>query len=129
VAGLDEAIARMEAAREAGADASFVEAPGNMEQLAEIGRRAPPPIVANMIEGGKTPLLPQAELAELGFALIVYPLAGLYAAARAVEAIYMKLRSDGTTLGDEDSLMDFASFNDLIEVEAKYELAQRFGVE
>ncbi len=129
VAGLDEAIARMEAAREAGADASFVEAPGNMEQLAEIGRRAPPPIVANMIEGGKTPLLPQAELAELGFALIVYPLAGLYAAARAVEAIYVKLRSDGTTLGDEDSLMDFASFNDLIEVEAKYELAQRFGVE
>ena len=129
VAGLDEAIARMEAAREAGADASFVEAPGNMEQLAEIGRRAPPPIVANMIEGGKTPLLPQAELAELGFALIVYPLAGLYAAAQAVEAIYMKLRSDGTTLGDEDSLMDFASFNDLIEVEAKYELAQRFGVE
>ena len=129
VAGLDEAIARMEAAREAGADASFVEAPGNMEQLAEIGRRAPPPIVANMIEGGKTPLLPQAELAELGFALIVYPLAGLYAAARAVEAIYMKLRSDGTTLGGEDSLMDFASFNDLIEVEAKYELAQRFGVE
>ena len=129
VEGIDKAIARVEATREAGADASFVEAPGNVEQLAEIGRRAPRPNVANMIEGGKTPLLPQAELADLGFALIVYPLAGLYAAARAIEAICQKLRRDGTTQGIEESLMDFASFNDLIEVEAKYALARQFGVE
>lgn len=128
VRGLDEAIARVEAAREAGADASFVEAPGSVEQLAEIGRRAPGPIVANMIEGGKTPLLPKEQLAEMGFQLILYPLAGLYAAARAMEIMFQKLAADGTTMGEEPRLMDFSSFNDLIGVEEKYGLADRLGV-
>lgn len=67
VIGLDEAIARVRAARELGADASFIEAPGSQEQLAEIGRRSLRPNVANLIEGGKTPVLPKARLAELGF--------------------------------------------------------------
>ena len=129
VHGLDEAIARVTAAREAGADASFVEAPDSQEQLAEIGRRAPGPNVANMIEGGHTPMLPQERLAALGFHLILYPLAGLYAAAHAMEAIYHKLRTDRTTLGAEDHLMSFREFNELIGVERKYALAERFGVE
>src|SRR5215510_6616029 len=90
VLGLDEAIARVSAARAAGA--SFVEAPNSLEELAEIGRRAPAPVVANMIEKGKTPVLPKARLAELGFHLILYPLAGLFAAAHGVSAIYDKLR-------------------------------------
>src|SRR5918994_1833563 len=55
VLGIDEAIARVTEARAAGADASFVEAPNSLDELAEIGRRAPPPVVANMIEKGKTP--------------------------------------------------------------------------
>ena len=62
VHGLDEAVARVEAAREAGADASFIEAPHSVEQLAEIGRRSPAPTVANMLEGGKTPILPTASM-------------------------------------------------------------------
>src|SRR6476660_8824689 len=74
---LDEAIARVTAAREAGADASFVEAPESLAQMAEIGRRAPRPIVANMIEKGKTPVLSRAELSKMGFDLILYPLAGI----------------------------------------------------
>ena len=57
VLGLEEAIARVEGARDLGADASFVEAPGSLEQLKEIGKRVPKPMVANMIEGGKTPVL------------------------------------------------------------------------
>lgn len=129
VTGLDEAIARVEAARAAGADASFVEAPGSQEQLAEIGRRSPAPNVANMLEGGKTPILPTARLAGLGFQLIVYPLSGISAAARALEAIYRKLRDDATTLGAEDRLMPFADLNHLIGVEEKYAMAERFGVE
>ena len=128
VHGLDEAIARVEAARDAGADASFVEAPGNWEQLAEIGKRSPAPNVANMIEGGKTPVLPKQELSDMGFHLILYPLAGLYAAANAVEAIYRKLKNDETTLGEEDRLMGFGDFNKLIGVEDKYTMAKRFGV-
>jgi methylisocitrate lyase len=127
VHGLDEAIARVTAARQAGADASFVEAPASLDHLAEIGRRAPKPIVANMLEGGRTPVLPRGQLAELGFQLILYPLAGLFAAAQAIGAIYEKLRRDGTTLGEESRLMGFEEFNRLIGVDEKYALAERFG--
>lgn len=127
-AGLDEAIARVTAARAAGANASFVEAPNSLEELAEIGRRAPAPVVANMIEKGKTPVLPKPTLVELGFHLILYPLAGLFAAAHGLAAIYEKIRKDDTTLGAEDSLMAFDEFNDLIGVEAKYAIAEKYGV-
>ena len=128
VEGLDEAVARVEAARVAGADASFIEAPDSVERLAEIGRRSPAPNVANMIEGGKTPVLSKDELTRLGFHLILYPLAGLFAAARSIEAMYQKLRADGTTTGEEHRLMTFPEFNELVGVEEKYAQARRFGV-
>ena len=127
VLGLEEAIARVEAARELGADASFVEAPGSLEQLKEIGKRVPKPMVANMIEGGKTPVLPKEELAEMGFQLILYPLTGLYAAAASMREYYQKLSDDGTTIGMETGLMQFTEFNDLIGVEEKYQLSEKFG--
>ena len=127
VDGIDEAIARVEAAREAGADASFVEAPESIERLEQIGRRSPAPNVANMIEGGKTPVLAKEELAQLGFHLILYPLAGLFAAARTIELMYQKLRADGTTIGEEQRLMTFSEFNELIGVDQKYALAERYG--
>src|SRR3954451_9202199 len=119
VAGLDEAIERVTQARRVGADASFVEAPNSLEEMAEIGRRAPAPVVANMIEKGKTPVLPKQQLADLGFHLILYPLAGLFAAAHGLALIYEKIRNENTTLGTEAQLMAFDEFNDLIGVEAK----------
>jgi methylisocitrate lyase len=127
-AGLEEALARVTEARAAGANASFVEAPNSLAEMAEIGRRAPAPAVANMIEKGKTPVLPKQKLVELGFQLILYPLAGLFAAAHGLAAIYEKIRRDNTTLGAENQLMAFDEFNDLIGVEPKYELAERYGV-
>jgi 2-methylisocitrate lyase-like PEP mutase family enzyme len=129
VEGMAEAVWRIKAARTAGADCSFIEAPGSEEQLAEVGRRSPPPNVANMIEGGKTPLLPKQRLAAMGFHLILHPLCGLFAAARSIERTYRKLYDDNTTLGWEDQLLTFEEFNQLIGVEAKYKMAERFGVE
>jgi 2-methylisocitrate lyase-like PEP mutase family enzyme len=129
ILGMDEAIARVTAAREAGADASFIEAPASVEQLAEVGRRSPAPNVANMLEGGKTPILPADQLARLGFHLIVYPLAGLFAAAKALELTYQKLLTDRTTRGDEARLMPFEEFNALIGVPERYALAERYGAE
>jgi 2,3-dimethylmalate lyase len=128
VLGLDEAIERVTQARRVGADASFVEAPNSFEELAEIGRRAPAPVVANMIEKGKTPVLPKQKLAELGFHLILYPLAGLFAAAHGLASIYDTIRREDTTLGAESRLMAFDEFNELIGVESKYKLAERYGV-
>ena len=127
VLGLEEAITRVEMARELGADGSFVEAPGSLEQLKEIGRRVSKPMVANMIEGGKTPVLPKEELEEMGFQLILYPLTGLYGAAASMRSLFEKLKQDGTTLGTETELMNFTEFNDLIGVEDKYQLSEKFG--
>ena len=126
---LDEAIARVTEARAAGANASFVEAPNSLEEMAQIGRRAPAPVVANMIEKGKTPVLPKQKLVDLGFHLILYPLAGLFAAAHGLATIYEKIRRDDTTLGAEDRLMAFDEFNELVGVEKKYALAERYGVQ
>ena len=128
VVSMDEAIVRVTEARAAGADASFVEAPSSLDQMAHIGSHAPRPNVANMIERGKTPILPREQLQEPGFDLILYPLAGLFAAAHAMQHIYQKLYNDKTTKGAYDQLTTFEQFNQLIGVDEKYALAERFGV-
>ena len=128
VIGIDEAIERVIAARDIGADASFVEAPGSLDQLKKIGQKAPKPIVANMIEGGKTPVLSKQELVELGFQLILYPLTGLFAAGKTIQDFYTKLHEDGTTIGMEENLLNFTEFNNLIGVEEKYNLSEKYNV-
>ena len=115
--GLDEAIARGQAARDLGADAVFVEAPQSVAELDAIARGVPGPKVANMVEGGRTPLLDRDELHELGFDLIVYPVAALLAQARAVEDVYAVLRRDGSSAHVMDRLYPFEQFNALLGLE------------
>ena len=129
VAGLDEAIARALAYREAGVDALFVEAPQSLDELREIGRRLPPPLVANMVEQGVTPELPAEELAAMGFQMIVYPLSGLFAATRALEEVYGALRRDGSSRAMRDRLLSFDAFNAIVGLDEKYALDERFRVE
>ncbi len=125
--GLDEAIARALAYREAGADALFVEAPQSVDELREIGRRLPPPLVANMVEQGATPDLSADELLALGFQWIVYPVAALFAATHAMQSLYARLRADGHTRAVRDRQVGFGEFNALIGVDEKYALDARFG--
>ena len=124
--GLDEAVARAEAARAAGADATFIEAPRSPDELTAVGRRAPKPTVANMVEQGRTPLRSRDELAALGFQLILYPLTGLFAAARALETAYGRLLAEGDTAGYEDQLFAFERFNELLGAAEKQALAARY---
>ena len=86
------------------------------------------PIVANMIEHGRTPVLPRERLVELGFQLILYPLSGVFAAARALERIYQQLADSANHRRRRAGADGVQSFNDLIGVEEKYRLAERFGV-
>jgi methylisocitrate lyase len=125
--GLEDAIARALAYRTAGADVLFVEAPQSLQELREIGRRLPPPLVANMVEQGATPDLSAEELAALGFQLVVYPVAGLFAATHAMQTLYARLRSDGHTRGLRDRLVTFPEFNGIVGLDEKYALADRFG--
>lgn len=124
--GLKEAIRRGVAFKQAGADAVFIEAPETREEMREIAQAVPGPLVANMIERGVTPLMSPEELSELGFHLIVWPLAPLYASAKALKEVYAALRAKGTTQGILDRLMPFDEFHEIIGLEQKYALDARY---
>ena len=124
--GLEEAIRRGRAFKDAGADAVFIEAPNTKEEMREIGRSVPRPLVANMIERGVTPLMGPEELKELGFQLIVWPLGPLYASARALENVYSTLRRAGTTHAIMDRLISFEDFHDIIGLKEKYALDEKY---
>jgi 2-methylisocitrate lyase-like PEP mutase family enzyme len=124
---LDEAISRVQAAAALGVDAIFVEAPESIEEMQAIAEATPGCVrVANMIEGGRTPLRTPAELHDLGFDLIVSPLTGLLAAAQQMQRAYAVLAEKGTLRDDLDLVLsfdDFAAFVDLNQhyaTEAKY---------
>jgi 2-methylisocitrate lyase-like PEP mutase family enzyme len=118
--GLDEAIQRCLAYREAGADALFVEAPQSVSELEQIARELPPPLVANMIERGVTPHLSRRELKDLGFQLIVCPLAALFAATKAAMKVLTELKENETTSALYDELTTFDEFGELVELEKRY---------
>jgi methylisocitrate lyase len=124
--GLTEAITRGLAFREAGADAVFIEAPESKEEMKEIAHQVPGPLVANMLERGVTPLMGPKELKELGFDLIVWPLAPLYSAAQSLTEVYTTLRRDGSTLAILDRLMPFDDFNRIVGLEEKYALDAKY---
>lgn len=93
--GLDEAIARGAAFLEAGADVIFVESPESAAEMATIGRAlGHAPLLANMVEGGRTPLLPRQELAAMGFNFIIYPVAAMAVVAAGLQATYGQLQSE-----------------------------------
>ena len=128
--GLDEAIRRGRLYREAGADVVFVEAPQSLAELKAVREAIPDaPLFANMIEGGKTPLLSSAELQELGYAMVVYPLAALFSAARAVADTYRALFEAKTTAGRTDAMAGFREFEEIVGVPAWRDLEARYGVD
>ena len=124
--GLDEAIKRGIAFKQAGADAVFIEAPESKEEMKEISRQVAGPLVANMLERGVTPIMGPQELRDLGFALIVWPLAPIYTVAKSLREVYTTLRRDGSTLGILEKLMPFDEFNEIVGLNEKYALDARY---
>lgn len=115
VVSLDEAITRGKIAADLGVDAVFVEAPQSIDEMERIAVAIPGvTLVANMVEKGKTPLLTPAELAGLGFSLIVSPLSGLLAATKALGDAYSHLRSAGTMRDVLGDITGFDEFTDLV---------------
>jgi 2,3-dimethylmalate lyase len=116
--GLDEAILRARRAADLGVDALFVEAPESIDELERIAHQLSGHVlVANMVETGRTPLLTPDELHELGFDLVVSPLTGLFAAARALSEAYQRLRREGTLRDGLDSLVTFEEFSSMVELD------------
>ncbi len=103
---------------EAGADILFVESPETEAEMIEIGRAlGEKPLLANMVEGGRTPSLSNARLAEIGYALVIYPVAGLLSAAAALDTVYRQIRDTGSSLGSSAPLYPFAEMNRLMGFE------------
>jgi methylisocitrate lyase len=124
--GLNDAITRGIAFKKVGADAVFIEAPETKQEMIEIARCVPGPLVANMLERGVTPLMGPQELRDLGFALVVWPLAPLYSVAKSLNEVYTTLRRHGTTVNILDRLMPFDEFNRIVGLEEKYRLDEKY---
>lgn len=124
--GVDEAIRRSKAYREAGADLIFVEAPRSIEEMRRIVAEVQGLMVANMIDGGQTPLLPLEELHDIGYVSVGYVLTGLFAAARAMDEAFRHLLAAGTSRDIQDRLMSFEEFTSVVGLEEKYALDERY---
>ena len=116
VEGLEPALARAERYAEAGADVLFVEALASAEQMrtaiARLAGRAP--LLANMVEGGKTPVLPAAELEALGFSIAIFPGGLARALTFAAQEYFATLKRDGTTAAFQNRMLDFAGLNTVL---------------
>jgi methylisocitrate lyase len=125
--GLGEAIERARMARDTGVDALFVEAPESIAELEAIAAALPDiTLVANMVETGKTPLLTPAELAELGFRLIVSPLSGLFTMVRALSDGFAHLAEHGSLRDRLETLVEFDDFTDVVQLPKHQAIDQRY---
>ena len=127
--GLDAAIERGKQNKKTGADAVFVEAPRSLEEMKRIGKEINAPLVANMIEGGATPLSSAETLNKMGFKIILYPLSVLYANTFATMNILKELKKSGETTKYKQKVVNFDQFNDLVELSKfrKMEKKYRFS--
>ena len=126
--GLDAAIERGLYNKKLGADAIFVEAPKSIQEMKKIGKAIKAPLVANMIEGGATPLISASELNKMGFKIILYPLSVLFANTFATINILKELKKTGTTKKLRSKLVSFDQFNDLVELQKFRKLEKRYGL-
>lgn len=122
--GVDEAIERGRRYHGAGADAVFVDAPESRRQLERIAGEIPGRLVLNLTESGRTPILPLAEVAELGFAIVIYPTAALRLAGRVIGQLYADLRASGETAAWSPRMMSLDEMNALLGRDRIGELEQ-----
>lgn len=128
VEGFEAGLARAHAYAAAGADVLFVEALQTREQIARVGRElgSRVPLLANMVEGGKTPLLDIGELGQCGFRLAIFPGAMVRVVGRAASDYLATLKTEGTTRNMLDRMFDFSRLNEVIGTEALLREGDRY---
>ena len=124
--GLDEAIRRAKAYREAGADVVFVESPESEAEFARLGREIDSPLLANMVEAGRSPVLSAQVLEGCGVAVAIYPITGLCAAAAALENVYAHLLETGSSQGVDAALYSIDAMHELMGFEEIWAFERRW---
>jgi 2-methylisocitrate lyase-like PEP mutase family enzyme len=125
--GLDEALRRADAYRAAGADILFVESPEDEAEFERIGQSIDAPLLANMVESGRSSVLSPERLTEFGFAIALYPGTAFMAAAHTLSQVYSHLREHGTSLDMEQPLNTLSQMNETMGFEAVWEFDKRWS--
>ena len=126
--GLDEALRRAEAYLEAGADILFVESPESIDEMEKIGRTFDVPLIANMVEGGRTPVLARAELERIGYRMAIFPTLGFLAAGAAMQGAYRHLKEHGSSTNVDVPLYPFKQFGEMMGFTWVDEFDRKYGV-
>lgn len=127
VLGLDAAIERGKLYLDSGAEALFIEAPQNEFELEEIAKAFPDTVLlANMVEGGRTPNLTSKDLENLGYSVVFWPCSLVYTVTRALSEVLRALRDEGTTANCRDRMLSFSQFNSFIGLESYNELDKKY---
>ena len=126
-AGVDEALRRARLYAETGVDVVFVEAPVSREEIATIAREVPAPLLINMFEGGRTPLMPADELSRLGYRVMIVPSDLQRAAIKAMQVVAAALVRDGSSAAVRDQLASFAEREEVVDLESWTNLEARYA--
>jgi methylisocitrate lyase len=124
--GFEDAMERGALFAEAGADVLFIEAPTTIEQMRQIARQFKVPTLANMVEGGKTPLLNNQALQDIGFRIVIYPNASLKAAVKGAQKVLQHLQTAGTTSDCADLMITMQERNEVTGLPAMTVLDERY---
>lgn len=126
VNGFDDAMDRALSYRDAGADIIFFEAPQSVEEMKKVAASIKAPLLANMVEAGKTPFLTSAELEQIGYKLVIYPASTLYAATKSIIKVLQVLKDTDSTEAYADQMVGFNEFFNLVGVEKARNLEKSF---
>ena len=126
IEGLDKAIERGLYYKKIGADAIFIEAPKTIKEMKIIGESINAPLVANMIEGGATPIISKSKLHKMGFKIVLYPLSVLFSNTYSTLKLLQELKKSGTTRKLSKQIVNFDQFNDVVELSKYRKLEQKY---
>ena len=124
---ITEAISRAKQYRDAGADIIFVEAPESEQEFEAIGKEVDAPLLANMVENGRSPILPTKQLQALGFSVAIYPGAALAVAAQALKNTYAHIKDTGSTTGVDTPMMPISELHVLMGFEDVWEFDKKWA--
>lgn len=125
--GLDEAIRRGKAFHQAGADIVFVESPETPDEFSKIGQEIDAPLLANMVEGGRSPVISAEILTEMGFTIAIYPGTPFCAAAEALRQTYTEIKATGTSLGLDQPLYNINDMHKLMGFEEVWDFEKEWA--